>query len=49
MRALCSTWLRETGAGYFDFFLLHNLGEERTRLFDDFGLWDFCTRRRRRV
>ena len=33
--------LRETGAGYFDFFLLHNLGEERTRLFDDFGLWDF--------
>jgi len=40
-RAMFDKSLRETGAGYFDFFLLHNLGEERTRLFDDFGLWDF--------
>lgn len=40
-RAMFDTSLRETGAGYFDFFLLHNLGEERTQLFDDFGLWDF--------
>ncbi|MCL2659054.1 MAG: aldo/keto reductase [Acidobacteriaceae bacterium] len=33
--------LRETGAGYFDFYLLHNLGEGRTRFFDDFRMWDF--------
>ena len=33
--------LRRTGAGYFDYYLLHNLGEARTRVFDDFGLWDF--------
>lgn len=33
--------LKQTGAGYFDFYLLHNLGEMRTHFFDDFGLWDF--------
>ena len=33
--------LRQTGAGYFDFYLLHNLGETRTRFFDEFGLWDW--------
>ena len=35
------TSLRQTGAGYFDFYLLHNLGESRTHFFDDFGMWDF--------
>lgn len=40
-RAMFDKSLRETGAGYFDYFLLHNLGEERTKLFDDYGLWDF--------
>lgn len=33
------TSLRQTGAGYFDFYLLHNLGESRTQYFDDFDLW----------
>ncbi len=33
--------LKRTGAGYFDFYLLHNLGEFRTHFFDDFGMWDF--------
>lgn len=33
--------LKLTGAGYFDFYLLHNLGEMRTHFFDDFGIWDF--------
>ena len=33
--------LARTGAGYFDFYLLHNLGEHRTKVFDDFKLWDF--------
>lgn len=33
------TSLRQTGAGYFDFYLLHNLGESRTKVFDDFDLW----------
>ncbi len=33
--------LERTGAGYFDNYLLHNLGVARTRIFEDFGLWDF--------
>ena len=35
------TSLRQTGAGYFDNYLLHNLGEMRTHFFDDFNMWDF--------
>ena len=33
--------LAETGAGYFDFYLIHNTGSVRTKVFDDFGMWDF--------
>lgn len=33
--------LRQTGAGYFDFYLLHNLGESRTHFFDDYDIWSF--------
>ena len=35
------TSLERTGAGYFDNYLLHNLGEQRTRAFDDFDMWEF--------
>lgn len=35
------TSLEKTGAGYFDFYLLHNLGETRTKYFDDFNMWDW--------
>lgn len=35
------TSLSRTGAGYFDFYLLHNLGEARSHFFDDYGMWDF--------
>ncbi len=38
--------LARTGAGYFDYYLLHNLGGDRTRLFEDFGLWDFVLRKK---
>ena len=34
--------LARTGAGYFDFYLLHNLGDYRTRFFDDFDVWEFA-------
>ncbi len=33
------TSLTQTGVEYFDFYLLHNLGEGRTKFFDDFDLW----------
>ena len=36
-----ATSLERTGAGYFDYYLLHNLGEQRTKLYEDFGIWDF--------
>ena len=35
------TSLEQSGAGYFDFYLLHNLGASRTRVFDDFNMWQF--------
>jgi len=35
-----------SGAGYFDFYLLHNLGEGRTRTFDDWKLWDWALEQR---
>ncbi len=35
------TSLSQTGAGYFDNYLLHNLGEHRTKPFDDFDMWSF--------
>ncbi|MBR3056900.1 MAG: aldo/keto reductase [Clostridiales bacterium] len=35
------TSLQRTGAGYFDFYLLHNLGQNRTKAFEEFDLWKF--------
>ena len=35
------TSLKRTGAGYIDFYLLHNLGETRTKFFEDFDLWNW--------
>ena len=40
------TSLGRTGAGYFDFYLLHNLGDMLTRSFDEFGIWDFVKARK---
>ena len=33
--------LKQTGAGYFDFYLLDKLGEARTHDFDDFDMWNW--------
>jgi predicted aldo/keto reductase-like oxidoreductase len=41
------TSLKQTGAGYFDFYLLHNLGEYRTKFFDDFDLWNFVQEKKK--
>ncbi len=41
------TSLKQTGAGYFDFYLLHNLGESRTHFFDEFHMWDFVQEKKR--
>ncbi|MDR1574388.1 MAG: aldo/keto reductase, partial [Treponema sp.] len=41
------TSLNQTGAGYFEFYLLHNLGESRTRFFDDYDMWCFVQEKKR--
>lgn len=41
------TSLQRTGAGYFDFYLLHNLGGERTHFFEDFDLWRWAQEKKR--
>ena len=35
------TSLKRTGAGYFDYYLLHSLKENNYRKYDKFHLWDF--------
>lgn len=35
------TSLERTEAGYFDYYLLHNLGGDRTEICDTLGAWDF--------
>lgn len=35
------TSLERTGAGYFDFYLMHNMGDTRTECFEKFGIWEF--------
>lgn len=35
------TSLKRTGAGYFDFYLLHSLMENNYKKYEKFGLWDF--------
>ncbi len=42
-----NTSLKQTGAGYFDFYLLHNLGEQRTKFFDDFNMWEFVQEKKK--
>lgn len=39
--------LKRTGAGYFDFYLLHNLGEGRTKYFDEFDMWSWILEKKK--
>ena len=36
------TSLKRLGTDYIDFYLLHNLGDKRTDVFEDFDLWNFA-------
>ena len=38
--------LERTGAGYFDFYLLHNVGSKRIKVFDDYDLWSFVKQKK---
>ena len=41
------TSLKQTGAGYFDFYLLHNLGESRTQFFDKYDMWSWVLEKKK--
>lgn len=41
------TSLKQMQAGYFDFYLLHNLGESRTKFFDEFDLWSWIQEKKK--
>ena len=41
------TSLKATGAGYFDFYLLHNLGNFRSEFFDRFDCWNFAQEKKK--
>ena len=40
------TSLERTGAGYFDFYLMHNLGDDRTEYFERYDIWNFLLARK---
>ncbi len=40
-KAMFTTSLERMGTGYIDFYLLHNMGDERSAAFDKFGVWDY--------
>lgn len=40
------TSLERTGAQYFDFYLLHNIGAKRTHYFDDYKIWDYVIQKK---
>ena len=40
------TSLERTGAGYFDYYLLHALMENNYKKYDKFGLWDYVGRKK---
>ena len=36
-----STSLSRTGAGYFDYYLLHSINKDNCKKYEKFGIWDF--------
>ena len=44
---MLNTSLERTGAGYFDFYLLHNLTADRIRAYDEHDMWSFIRRKKK--
>lgn len=42
-----ATSLERLGVDYVDFYLLHNVGGNRTARFDEFGMWDFALQKKK--
>ena len=45
MEAFVQTSLERTGAGYFDFYLLHSLNASKVEICDKFNAWDYMHRK----
>lgn len=45
-RACFDESLERLGVDYVDFYLLHNLGGERVKKFNDFGMWEFIAQKK---
>ena len=46
-KAQFTTSLERTGAGYFDYYLLHAMGAGNKDRYSDFGLWDFVAEKKK--
>ncbi len=46
MQRIFTQQLQRTGAGYFDFYLLHSLTQKNVELADSYGAWDFVRKLR---
>lgn len=47
-RKQLATSLERTGAGYFDYYLLHAIMNDNYRKYDTFGLWDFISEQKQK-
>ncbi len=45
-QAMFWTSLKRAGVDYFDYYLLHNLGFERTAVFEALGVWEFVAQQK---
>lgn len=45
--AFFQSQLERTGAGYFDFYLLHAVDEGNCQKYDSVGAWDFCAEKKK--
>ncbi len=42
------TSLKRTGAGYFDYYLLHSIQADNYRKYDEYGIWDFVKEQKKK-
>lgn len=45
-KAQFDTSLERTGAGYFDFYLIHAVQSDNYDIYDEFGIWDFVQQKK---
>ncbi|MDO4547597.1 MAG: aldo/keto reductase [Clostridia bacterium] len=46
-KLMLDTSLERAGVDFFDYYLLHNVGNDRTKAFEDYGIWEYVARKKR--